>query len=187
MEGAPRKHGSERRRSVLERRWRVFYTAPRAEKACETRIQERGIDVFLPKYSALRRWSDRKKEVIEPLFPNYIFAHVDEAGRLGVLRTPGIVRCVTFEGRPADVSEEEIEQLKILQQAPGRLALTAYRLPDVGTPVTVVEGPLRGLRGDVVEHRGQLHIVVQVNAIRQVVWVHLPVEAVVAERQALLA
>ncbi|MFP4228422.1 MAG: transcription termination/antitermination NusG family protein, partial [Salinivenus sp.] len=43
--------------------WRVFYTRARAEKKCETRLQDRGIDVLVPKKTEIRQWSDRKKKV----------------------------------------------------------------------------------------------------------------------------
>lgn len=165
---------SHQRQQSLTRTWRVFYTRARAEKKCEEELERRGIDVFLPKCEIVRQWSDRKKKVIEPLFPNYIFAHVDERERLQVLRTPGITRCVSFGGRPATISDEEIEQLKITQNEPHRLSLIDVVMPEIGEEVEIKEAPLRGLKGRVLEHRGQMHVVVQVHAIRQAVRVNVP-------------
>lgn len=155
------------------RPWRVFYTMARAEKRCEERLDERQIDVFLPKRVTLRTWSTRKKRVIEPLFMNYIFARVDERERLSVLRTDGIVRCVSFRGKPATISDAEIEQLKLTQKVPDRLAVDALR-PPIGKKVTLVKGPLQGLTGEVIQHRGQLHVLVQVESIQQSVRVEVP-------------
>ena len=154
--------------------WRVFYTAPRAEKKCEGRLLQQQIDIFLPKRVVVRQWKDRKKKVVEPLFPNYLFAHVDEPGRLQVLRTPGIVRCVSFGGALASLSEEEIDQLKITQNDPARLLPVDFPLPLRGTRVTVTEGPLKGLRGEVVSHRGDTHLILHVPGIRQAVRVNVP-------------
>ena len=53
--------------------WRVFYTRARAEKKCEERLQDRRIEVLVPKKKEVRQWSDRKKEVTVPLFRNYLF------------------------------------------------------------------------------------------------------------------
>jgi len=158
---------------TLHRKWRVFYTFPRAEKKCEKRLAERRVDVFLPKYESLRQWKDRKKKVVEPLFRNYIFACVDEPERLDVLQTPGIVRCVSFGGRLAEVNPDEIEQLKIAQQDPQRLGLVDFQLPDIGEMVTITEGPLQGLRGEVIDYGGQLYLILRVTAIRQAVRVHV--------------
>ena len=157
------------------RSWRVFYTRARAEKKCEERLEDRRIDVLVPKKTEIRQWSDRKKEVTVPLFRNYLFARVDEKDRLRVLRTNGIVRCVHFDGAPARLREETVEQLQRAQQAPERLSVADLR-PPVGETVTVTEGPLQGLTGEVQEHRGQMHILVRVTAIRQAMKVEVPAD-----------
>ena len=156
------------------RKWRVFYTQSRAEKQCEERLEKRRIDVYLPKNEVVRQWKDRKKKIIEPLFRNYIFARVDEQERLSVLKTPGIVRCVSFGGAPAELDAAEVEQLKIAQQDPARLRLVDTPLPPLGETVTITEGPLRGLCGEVFEHRGQYHVMLRITAIQQAVRVHVP-------------
>ncbi len=161
--------------------WRVFYTLPRAEKKCETRLAQRHVEVFLPTCEVVRQWKDRKKKVVEPLFKNYIFARVDEQDRLRVLQTPGIVRCVSFGGAPAEVAAEEIAQLQIAQKDPSQLLRIDYPPPGIGEAVTVVEGPLRGLHGEVIEHRGQLYVVIRVAAIRQAVRVSVPAAWVQAD------
>ena len=120
----------KKRRSV--RKWRVFYTASRAEKKCEERLHLYNIEVLLPKCKILRQWKDRKKEVIEPLFRNYIFANVNEKQRLEVLETPGIVRCLFFNGRAAEVPSEEIDKLKISQLDSKRLSLLGQWIPPIG-------------------------------------------------------
>lgn len=163
------------------RLWRVFYTTPRAEKKAEERLLQQGLEVFLPKRHVIRQWKDRKKKVVEPLFPNYLFAHVEEQERLQVLKTPGIVRAVSFGGALAQVRDDEIEQLKIVQKDPLRLSLIEY-LPPVGESVRIVEGPLRGLYGEVTQHRGQTHLILRVTAIQQAVRVQVSAGWVRMER-----
>ena len=167
--------------SASEAPWRVFYTTARAEKKCAERLQERQIEVFLPTYVTLRQWADRKKKVVEPLFRNYLFARVDEKDRLRVLQTSGIVRCVVFDGRPAIVSPEEIEQLQIVQKAPDLLAPMAYPRPGIGTPVTIVDGPFRGLRGEVLRHQGEMHVVIRITEIQQALRVSVQADWVQAD------
>lgn len=166
--------------------WRVFYTRARAEKKCEERLQDRQIDVLVPKKKEVRQWSDRKKEVTVPLFRNYLFARVGEKGRLQVLRTKGIVRCVHFHGEPARLREETAEQLERTQAVPGRLSTTDLhptRRPPVGETVTITGGPkrLQGLTGEVLEQRGQTCVLVQVEAVRQAVKVEIPADWVDVE------
>lgn len=160
---------------VHDQVWRVFYTFPRSEKKCERRLHDRNIEAYLPKHTVVRQWSDRKKKVVEPLFRNYIFAHVDERDRLRVLQTDGIVRCVSFEGQPAVVRDEEIEQIRLAVENGGDFAVVDYvPRPSVGAAVVVTEGPMRGLRGEVREHRGQTHVLVVISAIRQALRVNVP-------------
>jgi transcription antitermination factor NusG len=153
--------------------WRVFYTRARAEKKTEKRLKQQGIDVLVPKKTELRQWSDRKKEVTVPLFRNYLFARVDEHDRLRTLKTNGIVRCVHFHGEPAQLREETVEQLKTTQEAPDRLSVADLR-PPVGETVTITEGPMQGLTGEVQQHRGQAYLLVRVEAIQQGVKVEVP-------------
>ena len=40
--------------------------------------------------------------------------------------------------------------------------------------VRVVEGPLEGLTGEVIEQRGQVYVLVRIEAIRQVVKINVP-------------
>ncbi len=154
--------------------WRVFYTTPRAEKKCESRLQDSGIEVLLPKRIVIRQWADRKKKIIEPLFPNYIFARVDEALRLRVLQTDGIVRTVSFGSEFAIISEEEIKNLILTQNDPSRLELFGTPLPPKGRKVIIEEGPMKGLRGEIISHRGKTHVIVSVSSIRQYVRINVP-------------
>ncbi|MEX0600783.1 MAG: transcriptional regulator, partial [Rhodothermales bacterium] len=99
----------------------------------------------------------------------------DERDRLRVLQTDGIVRCVSFEGKPAEVRDDEIEQIRLAIEHSGDFAVVDYvPRPDVGSKVVVTEGPLRGLKGEVREHRGQTNVLVAVAAIRQALRVNVP-------------
>jgi transcription antitermination factor NusG len=158
--------------------WRVFYTAPRAELRTEERLAGQGIETFVPRCKVLRRWSDRRQWVTEPLFASYLFARVDEGARLRTLQTPGIVRCLSFGGRLAKVDDAEIDQLRLTQADRERLAPYPVWHPPVGEMVEVVAGPFAGLRGEVIEHRSQSSLIVRVNTIRQAVRVRLPAESV---------
>ncbi len=157
-------------------RWRVFYTAPRAEKRCEQYIDELGVEVFLPKITIKRQWKDRKKAVIEPLFKSYIFASVTERERLDVLQIKGIVKSVAFGGNLAEMTVENIEQLKLTQNDPEKLGLLSHWIPEIGKQILVTEGPMKGLKGEVLQHRGQSYVVIRIEALRQAVKVNVPIE-----------
>ena len=159
-----------------ERIWRVFYSKPRTEKKAEGRLRDSGFDVFCPIRTAIRQWSDRKKMVEEPLFPGYIFGHVTERERLDVLQDDAVVRCVSFGGTMAAVPQVEIDQLKLLQDSPERLEVIERRAFPIGSEVYIDSGPLKGVRGHIIDRPKAHYLVVDVPSIRQSVRVHIPAE-----------
>ena len=161
-------------RPLQSRIWRVFYTKPRSEKRAARRLEQAGYDILLLLRTSIRQWSDRKKLVEEPLFPGYLFAHVNEKKRLGVLQDEAIVRCVAFGGRLAAVTPEDIAQLRILLNAPDRLEAIEREAFPVGSEVYIDRGPLRGVRGRVSDHPKTHYLIVDVPSIRQAVRVHVP-------------
>ena len=165
----------------VQRLWRVFYTESRAEMTSEKYLGRIGFEAFVPKVTVTRQWSDRKKEIIEPILRGYLFAQVTESERLRVLQSPGIVRSVTFGGRPVSVRSEEIRRLEILQAAGPHLEAIDGLLP-VGEAVVVAHGPMQGLEGEIVQYRGERIVIVRIDSIRMSVSVVLPVDWVRASR-----
>ncbi|MEX0686525.1 MAG: UpxY family transcription antiterminator [Balneolales bacterium] len=160
------------------RKWLVFYTRSRAEKSCEIQIKNMEIEVFLPKCLEIRQWKDRKKELILPLFPNYIFARVDEAERIRVLECNGIVSNLSFNGQLVEMSSRDIDQIDIMQKQPSALEVVTTPLPKLGETITIQQGPMSGLKGEIVDHYGSTHILVRIGSIKQAVKVKLPVKMV---------
>lgn len=163
-------------RVVHQDLWRVFYTKPRAEMVAEKRLQQRGIEVFLPKRSVLRTWSDRKKRVIEPLFRSYLFAKVNELGRMDVLRDDAILTTIRDADDFAKLRPEEIDALRRSQADPERLDVIDFPLPPVGMPIEITYGVMAGMKGEVIMHRNQEYIIVRVDSIGQAVRINIPAD-----------
>ena len=157
-----------------KRHWRVFYTRPRAEIKVEEVLKRSEIEVFLPRRVVIRRWSDRKRKVVLPLFPGYIFARVDEMDRIRVLRTDGVVRTICFNGKPAIVPKRDIGLLQNLQKDPERLEAIRIPLPAIGTPVKISHGPFLGMEGEVMEHRRRFFVLIRLPSIHQAVKIEMP-------------
>ncbi len=161
------------RTRVLRPVWRAFYTRPNAERIAEARLRADGIEAYVPVRRVERFWSDRVKTLDEPLFRGYLFARVEERGRLRVLQDERVVRCVRIGDTFVAVREDEMTALQKMASIPERLeAVVQSRFP-VGHPVTVTSGPLMGTSGEVVQHRGGPHLVVRITSIGQGVRVHL--------------
>lgn len=146
--------------------WFVVWTESRAEKKVQSRIAALGLESWLPTSTERRRWSDRWREVVTPLFPGYLFARSASEWR-EVLRIPGVLTVVKSEGKPARLSDGFVEELR---EAIARGGDAVKPLPEAaefesGDDVIVQDGPLRGVRGVVREVRGARQLVIWVSAI----------------------
>jgi len=138
-------------------------------------LEGRSVESYLPLVARERQWADRVKRVHFPLFPGYVFARFDLSGLGEVLRTPGLTEVVGVEGRPAPVSEQELESVRALVEGIERTGLEPHASDYliVGEDVEVVEGPFKGLRGTLVDERGASRVVVKLDAIRQALGVEM--------------
>jgi len=66
-------------------------------------LEGQGFECFLPKYKSVREWSDRKKEVEQPLFPGYLFCRFDYTQRRPVVVTPGVLQVVGCGRTPTPI------------------------------------------------------------------------------------
>lgn len=156
--------------------WYALYTRPRHEKRVDWQLKQKGIESYLPLQQVVRRWSDRKKRVEEPLFRCYVFVHITLKDSLPALQTHGVVRMVSFNGQPASIPDEQIDAVKrILQE---RRALEPCDYFTLGQRVEVVYGPLTGIEGILVQKRGHNRLVVAIDSIRQALSVEVDAEEV---------
>ena len=146
--------------------WFVVWTESRAEKKVESRIVALGMEAWLPTVTERRRWSDRWREVVTPLFSGYLFAR-PAAEWHTVLRTPGVLTVVKQGGEPAVLSELFVQELReaIARGGDAVKALPAAAKFEPGDEVVVQDGPFRGVRGVVREVRGARHLIIWVPVI----------------------
>lgn len=158
---------------LVRSKWYALYTRSRFEKKMLSELSDRSIEVFLPMREVLSRWKDRKKKIWLPLFPGYIFVnHVDTPeNRFRVLNLPGAVRFVGLDGRADPIPDEQILYVRTFLES--SISIDPYPYMQVGTRVEVTAGPLKGVRGILVEKRGRFRFVLQVDLIRQAVSVEI--------------
>lgn len=145
--------------------WCVVWTESRAEKKVAERIATMGLSSWLPTVTERRRWSDRWKDVICPLFPGYLFARASsESYRL--LQTPGVLSIVKSGGSPALLTDDFVNGLRDALSrdgsSPERLSADEFQ---PGTEVVVQEGALKGVRGVVRERRSRRQLVIWVGEV----------------------
>jgi len=126
--------------------WHVIYTHPRAEKRVYARLLEEEVETYMPLYTTIRQWSDRKKKVELPLFNSYVFVKVNEAERLKVLQVEGVSRFVYYLKKPAIVRDKEITAIKKFLNKTEGLRIKVEK----GEHVEIASGPMEGVYGKVI-------------------------------------
>src|SRR5713101_1893567 len=96
----------------LEPRWYAAYTSANHEKRVAEQLGVRSVEHFLPTYSSVRRWKDRRVTLQLPLFPGYLFVRLALRDRLQVLQIPSVVRFISLTGQPAALPDEEMAILR---------------------------------------------------------------------------
>jgi transcription antitermination factor NusG len=145
------------------RNWYVVYTRPRWEKKVASLLQEKGIVHYCPLNRVMKQWSDRKKQVLEPLFKGYVFVQVAEPKKWEVKKVEGIINYVHWLGKPAIVKESEINTIRKFLQEFSDVEVIDREL-HVNTAVTVKQGILMNYRGIIVEVLGS-RVKVQIDSM----------------------
>lgn len=154
--------------------WYVVYTRSRAEKKVEAELQAMEIECFLPLQKQLRQWKDRKKWVETPLITGYCFVHISRKDYDRVLQIVNVVCYVTFERKAAIVPDQQIESLRqILTQSDFEIAVSKQNFK-TGKQVEIMEGPLIGLKGELIEIRGKHKFVLRINQVDTTFTIEVP-------------
>ncbi|MBZ5511346.1 MAG: UpxY family transcription antiterminator [Acidobacteriia bacterium] len=151
--------------------WYALYTRSRHEKQVAARLQQLDIEYFLPVYSSVRRWKDRRVNLQLPLFPGYIFVQTSFQHRIQVLSVPGALRFVAFSGRPAALPESDLLRLRIGLDHGIRAQPHPYL--KVGRRVRVCSGPLAGTEGILLRKKNQFRLIVSIDLIMRSVAVEI--------------
>jgi len=157
--------------------WHVAYTMPKSEQKAFDLLQRAGITAFYPIQSVLRKWSDRIKRLELPLFPNYIFVRVTPQRRFEVTGMDGIVRYISFGGKPAIVPVHTMESLK--KMSGSVLEVEENSFCRIGMPVMICEGPFAGIKGYLLKRNGQSRLQVRVDTLQRTVSVEIPCSAAI--------
>lgn len=147
--------------------WYALSTKARHEKKVHSQLVQKGITSYLPLQTFYRRWSDRYKEVQEPLFSCYLFVRIVLKDRLDVLQTDGAIRLVSFSSIPATIPEDQINAIRTILENNYSIERVDYLIP--GQKIEVIQGPLKGTRGILAEVKNSHRLIVRIDSIMQAI------------------
>jgi transcription antitermination factor NusG len=153
--------------------WWIAYTRPRFEKAFAHDLCSLGIGYFLPMFEKTIFSGRRKRRLMSPLFPSYVFFCGTEQDRYMAMRTNRL--CYTM-----DVGDQEklIEELAGIESALlSKAVVDRYPGLPAGSRCRVISGPMKNIEGIVVERRcARARIVIEVTILTQGALVEIDAE-----------
>lgn len=151
----------------VSKKWLVFYTQSRQEKKVRDLLLRSGFEVFLPLQKVMKQWSDRKKKVETPLFNSYIFVLESEDKIVNILQTPGIAWNIRYNDKPAELRPKELSTIQRFLESGLLLETGPIEKLNPGDFVQVVDGPLKGMMGQVLKTKEDTKFLVALDSIGQ--------------------
>lgn len=133
--------------------WYAIYTAHRAEKCVKKRLDQAGIENYVPLrvVDFKQVWGMEQVEV--PLVSGYIFVRVARVDFGKVLSIPGVLSFLMEKEHPVRILDEEVQSLRLLNDYAEEIVFVEKDIPELSFG-RVVHGKLTGLVGKI-EHDGE--------------------------------
>lgn len=151
--------------------WAVAHVRSRQEKALAHDLVRWQVPYYLPMLETKKRRKDNGKirKSVVPLFAGYLAFALPEDQWRGLYATRRLVNLLPIEDQGQFVHEIAQVQYALEHGA------TASIMPtfEVGQPVRVIAGPMMGLEGEVLQHRGRSIFIIRVQMFRQAIRIEL--------------
>jgi transcription antitermination factor NusG len=138
----------------VEKKWYVLYTRPRSEKRIAADLTERGIENYCPLNKVTKKWSDRSKIVLEPLFKGYLLVALVEKEKWDIKNVPGILNFVYWLGKPAVVKQSDVETIRKFLNEFTDVEVTEVSVINTRDSVVIKQGIFMDYKGIVLEVLG---------------------------------
>jgi transcription antitermination factor NusG len=147
--------------------WYAVHTRAQHEKAVAHRLRERGVTTFLPTFTEVHRWNDRRKIIELPLFMCYLFVKLMPRNeeRQRVLRTDSVLGFVGAQGVGTPIPNDQIDAVRILVEE--KLPCCSHPFLKTGQRVRIRGGALEGLEGIFLSRHGERRLIISVDAMQR--------------------
>jgi len=164
--------------------WYLVHTRPRQEEVAREHLERQGYGVYLPRLQLPRRRRGRWHDVVEPLFPRYLFAGArrDEQSLHPIRSTRGVSALVRGGDSYTPVPVGLLDELRSREDAAGLHQLRPDDLQP-GDRVQILAGPFAGLEAVFHSRQGADRVRVLLTIIGTSAPATLPAGLVVPGRQ----
>lgn len=151
--------------ALTRRSWYAVFTVPKNERSVAKHLGLREVESFLPTYETMRVWKNRQRmKIVLPLFPSYLFVHINCRERVKVLQSPGVLHIVGNGRGSIPLPDPEIQ---FLRSGLCRQRIEPYRELVVGERVRIKSGVMQGVCGTLVRKGSGVRFVLTLELINQ--------------------
>lgn len=155
--------------------WYLIYTNSKQERIVAGQLERMKIQHYLPLVKIARKWSDRVKILDSPLFPSYLFVYLNHFKDYFLcLEAKGALHFVRFGQKIARVPDSVISDLRIIVDA-GEQIEVSFSMFQKGETVTITDGPLAGLKCEVIQYNKREMILVRIELLQRNLLLEVPV------------
>lgn len=181
--------GLKQETGFSDKRWYVFRaTYGREAKACEI-ISQMSVEVYLPMHSVRKNVKGKTTRVREPLLPNILFVHCDEAQAKELVNShPQLSLFLRFyynhlktnaDGKNPPLIIDEATMLSFIRVTGAennhiKVVNTLRCHFKSGDMVRVTQGTFAGVEGRVIRVSGQQRVVVEIDGLCAVATAYIP-------------
>lgn len=162
---------------ISEPQWFVAYTRNNFARRVKSRLDEAGVESYLPMCVKERIYNGRKRRVEAPLIPNVVFIRIAADACYDIVNELSLpIRYVLdrAEKRPAPISDKQMSDFRFLVEMPDD-CLTLVNIPlAAGDHVRVTAGPMKGIEGELIRIKGHRRVVVRLNNMISVASTYIP-------------
>ena len=151
------------RRQCGSAAWYALHVKPHTELRVHDHLSSKPILTFLPLIETIHSGRSRRPPALEPLFPGYLFIHLDGVERdprwHAVRWTPGVRRILGAEGNPTPIPDDVMAAIHDRVRKHGFVRRDTPFSPH--SRVRFQRGPLTGLQAvfeGSVSRAGRVHV-----------------------------
>ena len=161
--------------------WTAVHARPRCEKVVAEYCNRLGFVCYLPLRRQVKRYQRRNVETWLPMFHGYLFAPLNAETRQRLLECHRITRFLECDLIQEQRLLAELQEVQRLESLSLTAEVTVKPELVAGKPVTIVDGPLRGLTGIIHRRQSVARVSVNVEMLGQSVSVDMDVGEVILE------
>ncbi|MFV0575596.1 MAG: transcription/translation regulatory transformer protein RfaH [Vibrio sp.] len=154
------------------RNWYLLYCKRGEQNRAKLHLENQNIECYYPEIEIEKIVRGKRKSVIEPLFPSYIFIGLEQNNHPSfttIRSTRGVTDFIRFGGQPYQVPRYVIEKMRRMHVDPA----DHESVPKTGDVVTIKTGQFAGFDAIYQEPDGEMRSILLIKMINKPVEINV--------------